>query len=117
MEARGYPATPTMETGRPRCSQRTNGGLRVSRGAARREQWRRQEREGWVGGHFLASGLSGLQSGAKYLPGPNRSPPWDKLRNRSPLCAELGNGSPRVLLPDPNPRVPKYFRVSGRVSG
>ncbi len=26
---------------------------------------------GWVGGNFLASGLSGLQSGAKYLPGPN----------------------------------------------
>ncbi len=23
----------------------------------------------------------------------------------------------RGLLPDPNPRVPKYFRVSGRVSG
>ncbi len=32
-------------------------------------------------------------------------------------CVHCERVSSRGLLSDPNPRVPKYFRVSGRVSG
>ncbi len=41
----------------------------------------------------------------------------DFIKIEAPMvCVSVGLQT-RGLLPDPNPRVPKYCRVSGRVSG
>ncbi len=46
-ESSDTPATATLEVAVPRGSHRIDGGLRASRGASRRQQWRRrQERVG-----------------------------------------------------------------------
>ncbi len=59
----------------PRSSHRINGGLRASRGAAKRQWRRRQER---VGGQAFVS----------------LRPFWPELRNGSLPWAKLWNGSP-----------------------
>ncbi len=71
----------------------TDGGLRASRGAARRQRWRRQEQAGvWVGISDPPGSQGCKQEQKPFLANlGNGSPLWANLRNRSPLWAELGN--------------------------
>ncbi len=79
--------------------------------------------------HFLSARyLSGLsfsgeheRNWAEWYWTERHTAQWWRLRERGNLNTARRCGTTyifgRGLLPDPNPRVPKYCRVSGRVSG